>query len=85
MSFTALLRAKFPKVGRKVALEGYRYSPKEALADGLLDFIVDGNTDAVLAKAVEVGKGISGNARNGVWGLIKVRCIHIAFDLLRRR
>jgi enoyl-CoA hydratase/carnithine racemase len=53
-------------------LEGHRFTPPEALAAGILDHIVTGNTAAVLAKAEEVAEGISGNAQAGVWGLIKV-------------
>ncbi|KII89779.1 hypothetical protein PLICRDRAFT_138074 [Plicaturopsis crispa FD-325 SS-3] len=73
-SFAAILRAKFPDQAlvRKIALEGYRFTPKEGLEAGLLDHIVGGGTTThVLAKAEEVAEGIKGNARTGVWGLIK--------------
>ena len=49
------------------------FTPKEALEFGLVDHLVEGNTEAVLARAVEVGEVASANARHGVWGLIKVR------------
>lgn len=73
-SFTAILRAKFGdhRLQRKIALEGHRFVPSEALADGILDHLVTGNTTAVVAKAEEVADRISGNAAAGVWGLIKV-------------
>lgn len=58
---------------RKIALEGHRFTPKEALAAGILDHIVEGNTAAVLAKAEEVAETVSPLAREGVWGIIKVR------------
>lgn len=79
LSFTAILRAKFGdhRLQRKIALEGHRFVPSEALADGILDHLVTGNTTAVVAKAEEVADLISGNASAGVWGLIKV-CILIA-------
>ncbi|KAJ2916582.1 hypothetical protein MD484_g3816, partial [Candolleomyces efflorescens] len=73
LSFAAILRAKFGdhRLQRQIALEGYRFTPPEALAAGILDHIVSGDTAAVLAKAEEVAEGISGNAQAGVWGLIK--------------
>lgn len=39
---------------RKIALEGYRFTPPEALNAGIVDHIVSGNTAAVLAKAEEL-------------------------------
>ncbi|KAF7976589.1 hypothetical protein HWV62_6071 [Athelia sp. TMB] len=75
LSFAALLRTKVmnPAVHRKIALEGHRFTPKEALAAGLVDYIVEGNTAAILAKAEEVAETLSPLAREGVWGIIKVR------------
>ena len=74
LSFTAILRAKFGdhQLYRKVALEGHRYTAKEALQDGILDYIVKGKTVDILAKAEEVADRFSGNATMGAWGLIKV-------------
>ncbi|KAF9561946.1 ClpP/crotonase [Agrocybe pediades] len=73
LSFTAILMAKIGdhRLHRKIALEGHRYTAPEALADGLLDYIVKGNTADILAKAEEVADRVSGNAASGVWGLIK--------------
>ncbi|PFH53097.1 hypothetical protein AMATHDRAFT_45727 [Amanita thiersii Skay4041] len=73
LSFATIVRAKFGdhRLQRKIALEGYRYTPPEALADGLLDHIVSGGTAEVLAKAEQVADVISANAQGGVWGLIK--------------
>ncbi|TFK40257.1 ClpP/crotonase-like domain-containing protein [Crucibulum laeve] len=73
LSFAALLRAKFGdhRVQRRIALEGHRYTPAEALADGILDHLVTGTTADVLAKAEEVANSFCDNARAGVWGLIK--------------
>ncbi|TFK27168.1 ClpP/crotonase [Coprinopsis marcescibilis] len=73
LSFAAILRAKFGdhRLQRKIALEGHRFVPSEALAAGILDYIVEGKTADVLAKAEEVAEVASANARAGVWGLIK--------------
>jgi len=73
LSFAAILRAKVGdhRLQRKIALEGYRFTPPEALADGLLDWIVTGGTSAVLAKAEEVADSTCSNAQRGVWGIIK--------------
>jgi len=73
LSFAAILRAKVGdhRLQRKIALEGHRFTAKEAFNDGLLDHLVDGTTADVLAKAEEVADKFSGNAQAGVWGLIK--------------
>jgi hypothetical protein len=74
LSFAAILRAKVGdnRLQRKIALEGYQFTPPEALADGLLDHIVAGGTSAVLGKAEEVADSTCSNAQQGVWGIIKV-------------
>lgn len=74
LSFAAILRAKISdgRLHRKIALEGHRFTPPEALEAGILDYTVSGNSAAVLAKAVEVADMVSANATTGVWGLIKV-------------
>jgi len=56
---------------RKVALEGARFTPPEALQAGLVDYIVNGKTDDILAKATQLGSTVGGLAQGGVWGLIK--------------
>jgi len=73
LSFAAILRAKVGdhRLQRKIALEGHRFTAKEAHQDGLLDHLVDGKTAEVLAKAEEVADKFSANAQAGVWGLIK--------------
>jgi enoyl-CoA hydratase/carnithine racemase len=55
-SFGGVLNAKISnaQVRRKIALEGHRFSPQEALASGIVDHIVSGNTAGVLAKAEEL-------------------------------
>jgi len=73
LSFAGIVRAKIGdhRLHRKIALEGYRFTPQEGHAAGFLDHLVKGNTADVLAKAEEVADSVSGNARAGVWGLIK--------------
>ncbi|KAF9000603.1 ClpP/crotonase-like domain-containing protein [Cyathus striatus] len=73
LSFAAILRGKIGdhRLHRKIALEGHRFTPKEALNDGLIDHIVLGETADVLAKAEEMAERFSVNARAGVWGMIK--------------
>lgn len=73
LSFTAILRAKVGhhQLQRKIALEGHRFTPQEALADGLLDHLVEGGTKEVLAKAEEIADSVCANSRSGVLGLIK--------------
>lgn len=53
-------------------MEGHRFTPKEALEAGLVDHIVNGRTAEIIAKAEELANSVSVNAKEGVWGLIKV-------------
>jgi enoyl-CoA hydratase/carnithine racemase len=58
---------------RKIALEGHRFTPKEALAAGLVDHIVPGDSaEAVVRKARELAESVDSLAKAGAWGLIKV-------------
>ena len=69
------LRAKVgdPNLHRKIALEGHRFTPKAALAAGLVDHIVPGNSaEAVFHKARELAESVDHLAKGGAWGLIKV-------------
>ena len=56
----AVLAAKAPnpQTLRKIVLEGHRFTPKEAHELGLVDHIVAGNTESLLAEA-----GLAGQAR----------------------
>ncbi|KIY66522.1 ClpP/crotonase [Cylindrobasidium torrendii FP15055 ss-10] len=87
LSFAALARAKFPggQRLRKIAIEGHKFTPQEALADGLVDHIVAGDTNAVIAKAAEVGKAASASARGGTWGLIKADLFRDVLDTFRQQ
>lgn len=74
LSFSGLLKAKCkdPQTLRKIALEGHRFTPSELLAAGLVDAVVDGGSEAVLAQASKLAEQQSMNACTGVFGLIKV-------------
>jgi enoyl-CoA hydratase/carnithine racemase len=74
LSFAGVLRAKVGdhRLHRKIALEGHRFTPAEALEAGLVDYLVSGKTSDVIAKAEEVVSKVSSKAQAGVWGLIKV-------------
>jgi enoyl-CoA hydratase/carnithine racemase len=82
LSFAAILGAKFSdnRLHRKIALEGHRFTPSEALEAGLLDYIVNGNTEAVLAKAEDLASSVSFMASGGVLGAIKVRIILLCLE-----
>ncbi|KAF9266562.1 ClpP/crotonase [Marasmius fiardii PR-910] len=72
-SFGRLLLSRFGsgQLQRKIAVEGHRFTPPEALQAGIIDHIVSGGTKEVLQKAEEVAAQWEGNARGGAWGLIK--------------
>lgn len=73
-SFIGILKTKVgdTRVQRKIALEGHRFSPQEALQAGLVDHLATGNTEAIIAKAVTVAKSVSSLAKEGIWGTLKV-------------
>ncbi|KAG8904657.1 hypothetical protein FRB99_001377 [Tulasnella sp. 403] len=72
-SFAAIMQEKVrsPAVIRSIALEGHRFSPKEALQAGIVDQLVDGGSKALFEKALVFAQTITPNASTGVWGLIK--------------
>ena len=75
LSFVSTLRVKITDANllRKVALEGHRFTPKEALAANLVDHIVPGDSaDAIFQKARELAESVDSLAKGGAWGLIKV-------------
>lgn len=58
---------------RKLALEGHRFTPKEALEEGIIDAIAESSsTEVVLETARAMARERAVNAETGVWGLIKV-------------
>lgn len=75
LSFTTTLRVKVgdANLHRKIALEGHRFTPQEALAAGLVDRIVPGDSaEAVLRMTRELAESVDSLAKGGSWGLIKV-------------
>ncbi|TRM64837.1 ClpP/crotonase-like domain-containing protein [Schizophyllum amplum] len=80
-SFPGIMRAKVgdSRVQRRIALEGHRFSPQEALQAGILDELASGGTTAdVLAHAEKLAERVSGFAQAGAWGLIKEDLYHDA-------
>ena len=78
LSFVTTLRVKVADANlhRKIALEGHRFTPKEALEVGLVDQIVPGDSaEAVLHKARGLAESLDSLAKGGAWGLIKVENI----------
>lgn len=73
-SFAYLLRAKISAMPthRKIAQEGHRFTPSEALQAGIIDETVRGGTEDVLASALKLAETKASMAKGGVWGLIKV-------------
>lgn len=71
--FGAIVQSKVTdaQTVRKIALEGHRFTPQEALKCGIVDYIVQGDTEAVLNKALEVGKAVGEQAQSGAWGVIR--------------
>ncbi|GJE85516.1 enoyl-CoA hydratase/isomerase family protein [Phanerochaete sordida] len=71
--FGAIVQAKVTdaQAVRKIALEGHRFTPQEAVKSGFVDELVQGDTEAVLNKALELGKKVSEQAQSGVWGIIR--------------
>ncbi|KAJ7086068.1 ClpP/crotonase-like domain-containing protein [Mycena belliarum] len=85
-SFAGLLATKITdaRVRRKIALEGHRFTPKEALDAGIVDYIVGGNTASVHAKAEELALTVGPKAQGGVWGLIKTDIYWDALEGIKR-
>lgn len=61
-----------PQTLRKVILEGHRFTPKEALEQGIVDHIVEGNTEDVLKAAQTLAAKVESLAKTGAWGVNKV-------------
>ncbi|PPQ88955.1 hypothetical protein CVT25_005054 [Psilocybe cyanescens] len=86
LSIGALLTSKFPShtLLRKIALEGHRFTPPEALDAGIIDYVVRGKTADVVGKAEEVAERVGGNAQAGVWGLIKLNLFRKALEDIQK-
>ncbi|PAV20337.1 crotonase [Pyrrhoderma noxium] len=74
LSLAAIARAKVSNAQtlRKLSLEGHRFTPQEALKEGVIDVVAEGSSSqAVLDAARKLATQRAENAKGGVWGLIK--------------
>ncbi|KAH7930237.1 ClpP/crotonase [Leucogyrophana mollusca] len=80
LSFAAIMEAKVasPTVRRRIALEGHRMTPTEALAAEVVDRLAPGaeGTKGVLEVAEKLAVEVGGLAKEGVWGAIKTYMYH---------
>ena len=65
-------KIRSPQTLRKVVLEGHRFAPKEALEQGLVDHIVEGDTEDILKAAQTLATKLEPLAKTGAWGVNKV-------------
>jgi Delta3-Delta2-enoyl-CoA isomerase len=86
ISFAALVQNKFSHapLKRRMALEGHRFTSQEALDAGIVDYVVNGDTSAVLARAEELADQWCGNAQGGVWGSIKSELYRDVLETIRK-
>ncbi|KAH7884653.1 ClpP/crotonase-like domain-containing protein [Phlebopus sp. FC_14] len=93
LSFTAILSAKVSDSGirRRIALEGYRFTPSEALVAGIVDRVASCSgsgtelgTDGVLNEAFNLAKELSPLAKSGVWGSIKTFLYRGCLEMVRQ-
>ncbi|CDO70869.1 hypothetical protein BN946_scf184804.g1 [Trametes cinnabarina] len=74
LSLAAILKAKAPnpQILRKIILEGHRFTPKEALEVGLVDRIIPGTTEDIIAEAQSLADSLSTLPTQGAWGLNRI-------------
>jgi Delta3-Delta2-enoyl-CoA isomerase len=66
----SLLRAKLaPRVQRKMLLEAHKYTGREALEDGVVDYIA--KPEALKDTAVELARLVAPRAMAGVYGVLR--------------
>jgi len=58
-----------PQVARKMLLEAHRWTPEEALKDGIVDVVVE--QGEILEKAREVAERWKGKAKMGAYGVLR--------------
>ncbi|KAI0787879.1 ClpP/crotonase [Fomes fomentarius] len=82
----AVLQGKIrnPQTLRKVILEGHRFTPKEALEQGIVDHIVEGNTEDVLKAAQTLAAKVESLAKTGAWGVNKRELHRDIIESIRR-
>lgn len=91
LSFTAILNAKVgsPVIRRRVALEGHRFTPSEALKAGIVDRLanltgtsVESGTDKVLEEAMKLANEVKILASRGIWSAINACLYKDCLDVL---
>ena len=66
----ALPRLKLaPQVARKMLLEAYRWTGKEALEDGIVDEIAE--PEEMFEKALQLARRVRGRAKMGVFAVLR--------------
>lgn len=77
-----------PEIRRKTVLEGHRFTPKELLAIGMVEQVVENpsKTDslAVVEAAHALARSKSVLAKTGVFGLIRKELMRSIFDVAKR-
>jgi enoyl-CoA hydratase/carnithine racemase len=58
-----------PQVARKMMLEAHRWTPDEALKDGVVDLVVEGS--GMLGRAKDVAEKWKGKAKAGTYGVLR--------------
>ncbi|KAI0329073.1 ClpP/crotonase [Cubamyces sp. BRFM 1775] len=86
LSLASVLKAKAPNpmVLRKIILEGHRFTAKEALSVGLIDRIVAGDTESVVAEAQSLAGSVSSLPGKGAWGLNRREMYRDVYEGLSR-
>ncbi|ORY05581.1 ClpP/crotonase-like domain-containing protein [Clohesyomyces aquaticus] len=78
----ALPRLKLrPQIARKMLLEAHRWTGKQALEDGIVDAVAE--PKEMLEKALEMGRGLQGRAKMGVYSLLRNELVGEATEKLR--
>lgn len=79
----SLVRLKLaPKVARKVLLEAHKYTGKQALEDGIVDYIAP--PDKMFDVAMELAEKWKSKAKMGVYGLLRHELWGAASDAYAR-
>ncbi|TBU32558.1 ClpP/crotonase [Dichomitus squalens] len=86
LPLVAVLRAKASnaQVIRKVVLEGHRFTPKEALSSGLVDYVAGEDTEGVVAAARGLAEKVAPIAKSGAWGINKRELYRDVIEALAR-
>lgn len=71
-----------PRVARKMLLEAYRWTGKEALEDGIVDAIAE--PDAMLETAIKLAEKVAPKAKMGIFGLLRSELWGEALEKFKR-